>query len=623
MRSLRPGLVLLLVGLLAGPASAYGPGGHREASEQAWEELIRLPGFARLRGDAAARRCFLYGSVAPDVRSVAPHGQALRDLIARIEAVSAVKDVRLDATGLGPLGFDTHDPRLALHAVDRARATGAPELLAFALGTLAHGCQDRDEQTFTMQRLGLEGRAGDPGVEAEHAGHGRDHAPGAELELVCEAMREARQPRRRLIEARDAGRELAEGGFLGLRRTARSLALRERLVAFHYDACRSYAQARAPGAAVIGARGFANAAALLEAAGVLLPAALGKESFGRAARVFKSRYVDLRWWADILYVLADVLSRALTLGTGGVTDLTALALNPCGRIRSAGADQPLLHLVWARARGGREWERALARHGHLAEARRLVQSGLLEPDRHADSTVGRAMLLDLAERGLASRWVDWPTSNPRLAPGVAAQSFLLPPAPPPPPTRPSWLRFRAQDDWRRALAAWHARWDQAFEARAAGFVVADVRWVDAVSGAPVTSLQPGDAGRALRAEVTLQGLSPRASRLLGPGPLALEVRVLEDVVAGPDRLLARTPVNLPADRLDPLRYGRDPVPVVSATFTTPMAAGTRGHHVELLYEGQRVFTTAWDEVAARGATAPHYRDRYGSYDPRGLASLGW
>src|SRR5688500_19731000 len=45
----------------------------------------------------------------------------------------------------------------------------------------------------------------------------------------------------------------------------------------------------------------------------------------------------------------------------------------------------------------------------------------------------------------------------------------------------------------------------------------------------------------------------------------------------------------------------------------PIAAGTAGYHVEVRYDGQRVFTTDLEVLAAAGATQAQYRTHYGSY----------
>ena len=70
-----------------------------------------------------------------------------------------------------------------------------------------------------------------------------------------------------------------------------------------------------------------------------------------------------------------------------------------------------------------------------------------------------------------------------------------------------------------------------------------------------------------------------------------------------------------------MSYGSVAPPVLSLDVTVPLSANTRGYHVELRYDGRRVFTTDWDAVTARGATNPHYAAHYGTYDPSGLHSL--
>ena len=71
-----------------------------------------------------------------------------------------------------------------------------------------------------------------------------------------------------------------------------------------------------------------------------------------------------------------------------------------------------------------------------------------------------------------------------------------------------------------------------------------------------------------------------------------------------------------------MRYGELAPPVLSAEVAVPLGAGTRGYHLELRYEGRRVFTTDWDAIAARGATTPHYAKSYGTYHGAGFHSLG-
>ena len=59
--------------------------------------------------------------------------------------------------------------------------------------------------------------------------------------------------------------------------------------------------------------------------------------------MFKSRYIELKWWANVVYAVAEVLSRALTLGTQGVLDLGGLVLNLCkGRLLE---DKPIMDVL--------------------------------------------------------------------------------------------------------------------------------------------------------------------------------------------------------------------------------------------------------------------------------------
>lgn len=623
-----PNRTLLLCGLLVlSPvtALAFGPAGHVQAAEGTWDEVSALPGNEALRGNEVARRCYLYGSIAPDVRLVPKYQADVASLVQTLEANRAVKRVRLETAEIIPMNpaFNTHDARFSLFVVERARATGSPELLAFALGGLSHGCQDREETVFAMHRYALAGRAGDVGLSAEVSGDGSQHTVAGPLELCNEAMREANQPTARVKSIRTFPTRLADGGFLGFRRAARSRALRARCWSFYHDAARAWQRQHHPQAAMISATGMLNAAGLLDVAGVALPAALGRESYGRAARIFKSRYIDLVWWADIVYWVSEVISRAFTLGTQGVADLATWVLNPCKRADAAlvQRDLALENVLFARLVGGKTWKRVKERYASRAEFQRLLRGGLLDPATYGYPEVAHACTVDVARRGLQSRWVDWPYYDSRSVRGAAAQSFLIPPVPAP-PARPSRWAFWKQRHYRRDLDAWHQRWDHSFEARAAGVLVADIRWIDPASGAAIAELGANDQGRAVRAQLDLRGLDPRAAWRYQGVDLDCELVVVEDSVAGADLPLARARTVVPAAQLDPTRYGELPTPTLNVDFTAPLTAGTRGYHLELRYEGQRVFTTDWEVVAAHGATTPHYVAHYGTYDRRGFASLG-
>lgn len=578
-------LAALLLAAVDRDAAAFGPGGHVEAAEATYDQVATLPGNAALQNNAVARRCYAWGSVFPDVRNVTWFRPQLEALKRRIEDVPGVRRMRLDLTDIEPPGFDTHDLRLGLYVVESARTTGSAELLAFALGCLSHGCQDRDEQTFTMHRLALAGRAGDVGI-GPAAGSNQPWSPAGEIQTACEIMRDAGQPTSRLMWVRDATRSLEVGG---LRAHARSLALSLRLTTFYYTAARDYALGLDPTAKTITARGFVNAVGALEAALVAIPAIYGRERMGEAARTIKSRYVDLRWWADVIYAITDVLARVFTLGRRGVLDLTDLVVGSCKGRALAGA--PLIDVLEGAVHGGASWQRVQARYAGNAEFLRLQASGILSPATHRSVDVARAITLDVSARGAVSRWVDWPLMDVRSFRGAAAASFLVPPG------------------------------AQGFEARAAGFVVGDVRWLDAATGQAITLLGANDAGRRVRVEVTLVGLSPQASALFGSQWLPFDVAIREDAIQGADPVLAITSATVPPEHVDPVRMGDLAPPVMTLDATVPLTAGTRGYHLELRYEGRLVFTTDWDVVAARGATAPHYASAYGTYHTDALRSL--
>jgi hypothetical protein len=582
-------LALTIALVTPGVASAFGPGGHFGAAEDSWDQVTQLPANAALEGDAVARRCFLYGANLPDLAWIHQRLPLFQAIVDRARRVSAVKKVDLDLTDVGPFDIPHHDTRFLLHLVDEARATGSKELLAFALGALSHIAGDHEEETFAMLRTPLEAHAGDLGLAAEATGDPARYTERDECELLVSFLRERAQSSDRLRRLRDLPRELAKGGFLGLHRTARSLALRTRLVAFYYDVARRSALAANPSAQVISARGVLNCAALMEAAWVLEPAVMNRVSFAETARVFKSRYVDLKWWADVLVGLGQVLSRSLTLGTQGVYDVASLVLRPRRFIGPAlaGADDPLQEVLVASVFGGDVWRDVERRYAGLTEFQRIVRGDMLDADRQATTAITRTIFVDLARRGLASRWVDWVDPYGLTMRGVAHQAFLLGPP---------------------GLAA-----PGSHEARAAGFVVADLRWRDAATGAELTEVSATDQGRRVRAEVTLQGLNPAAATLYGGAPQAFEVAIVEDAATGPDRDLARASTSLPAADLDPLRLSDRALPVLSVEAALPLAQGTRGYHVEVRYEGQRVFTTDLEVLAAHGATQVQYRTHYASY----------
>jgi hypothetical protein len=580
-------VALTIASLLTVPgiASAFGPGGHFGAAEDSFDQVANLPGNEALRRDDVARRCYLYGANIPDLAWIHQRVglfNAIRDQASRI---SAVKRVHLDTTDVGPFDIQHHSARFLLRLVERARAQRSKELLAFALGMLSHAAQDHEEETFAMLRLSLEARAGDLGLEAECSGDPTRFHERDECETTVSLMREREQSTGRLRRLRDLPRELADGGFLGLRREARSLALRSRLVAFYYDFARAEALAQNPAATPISARGVMNAAALMEASWVLLPAAVNRTSFAEAARIFKSRYIDLKWWADVLMFLGNTLSRALTLGTQGIYDVVSLVLRPKRIIGNALAngDDPLQHTLVASAFGGDMWRDAERRYGHLTEFRRMVDGGMLDSSKQRTTAISTAIMVDLARRGTASRWVDWTHPIGLTMRGVAHQAFLLGGASP------------------------------AVEARASGLVVADLRWTDPATAAAVDVVGAADRGRTVRAEVSLQGLHPDARTLYQGASLAFEVALVEDMVGGPDLELARTTTTLTVADLDPLGYGERPLPTLAVEAPLPIAAGAAGYHVEVRYEGRTIFTTDLEALAARGATQSQYRTHYGSY----------
>lgn len=600
---------------LPGFAAAFGPGGHFGAAEDSFDEVAALPGNAALRGDDVARRCYLYGSNIPDLAWMHQRLSLFDAVIDQARANGAVKRVHLDTTDVRAFDIPHHEKRFLLHFIERARATGSKELLAFALGALSHAAQDYEEETFAMLRTSLEARTGDLGLEAELTGDVSRFQERDECETVVSLVREHAQSSDRLERLRDLPHELEDGGFLGLRRSARSLALRSRLVAFYYDEAKAYELARNPTLQPISARGVLNSAVLMEASWVLLPAAVNRASFGDAARVFKSRYIDLKWWADIVVFVGDVLSRALTLGTQGVYDVVSLALRPKRIIGNAlaGADDPLQHVLVASMFGGDMWRDAERRYAHTTEFQRLVRGNMLDGAKQQTTEISTAIVVDLARRGVASRWLTWLDPVGLTMRGVAHQAFLLGSPIPAPPSRPPAWQFWRQGGYRRDLAAHQARWDHSFEARAAGFVVADLRWRDAATNADVPQVGAADQGRRVKAEVVLQGLNPRAAWLYQSAPLAFEVVLVEDVANAPDREVARVAATLPVADVDPLQYGDRALPVVTVEAPLPVAAGTLGYHVEVRYDGRTVFTTDVEALAAAGATQAQYRTHYGSY----------
>jgi hypothetical protein len=606
---------LALFVVVPGIASAFGPGGHFGAAEDSFDQVAALPGNQALRGDDTARHCYLYGANIPDLAWIYQRLSLFNTIQDKVGKAPGVKSVNIDTTDVGPFNIPHHDQTFLLHLVDRARATGSKELLAFALGALAHSAEDYEEETFAMLRTTLEARVGDLSLESEASHDPARFTERDECEAVISLVREHTQSSDRLQRLRDLPTELVPGGFLGLQRTARSLALRSRLVAFYYDEARQYALQGNASLQPISARGVMNAAGLMEASWVLLPAAVNRASFGETARVFKSRYVDLKWWADILVFLGDALSRALTLGTQGVYDVAALCLHPRKIIGNglAAADDPLQQVVVASMFGGDLWRAAEQRYGGLSQFQRMVRGNMLDTAKQDTTAISTAITVDLARRGSASLWTHWVSPIGLTMRGVAHQVFSIGQPLPAPPQAPSWYAVWQRAAYNRDLAAYHARWDHSFEARAAGFVVADLRWKDAATGADVAQVGAADQGRRIRAEVVVQGLNPRAAWLYQGAPLPFEAVLLEDVVGGPDRELAHVAVSMPADEIDPLKYGEHPMPVLTLEAPLPITAGTAGYHVEVRYDGHTVFTTDMDAVIAQGASEAQYRTWYGSY----------
>ena len=109
---------------------------------------------------------------------------------------------------------------------------------------------------------------------------------------------------------------------------------------------------------------------ILETATLVYPAVFKRESMGRALRMIKSRFIDLHTWANVTYVVGEILARALTLGTRGLLDLGDLLLFCCApRLLK---NSPFYDVIESTLAGGRRWRRTVRRYRGVPEFRRLV-----------------------------------------------------------------------------------------------------------------------------------------------------------------------------------------------------------------------------------------------------------
>jgi hypothetical protein len=547
------------------------------------------PRYGFLASDAGLRECFVWGSVFPDIRAVPAAAASFDRLKARVEALSFVKQVRLSSQDVKPLGFDTHDRAFCEFLVGEAEASGHRPFLAFALGHLSHVVEDVHSQTAIVPHHMARTGAADLGIRpCESAAGLAAWGPGSEAEGIVEAMLDARLTAADARRVRELGQRLSSQGSV-VRRLSDSLRREAEVKHLYWLAAKKYHDQVLGRSGFISEAGFQNSARLFEATLVFYAYGLGKESLGDAARVFQSRYIDLRWWAAALTTVGNWLVNIFTLGQRSIYDLVAgLALDPADvRSAAAGAD-PSGEVIFAFLHGGDEERRLRARLAGNVEFQRLLASGLLDRAGYASPLeVGAAWVADAARRRGASRFTDparWSVWDRKvlMAGGLGGLAKL------------AGGPFAAEP----------------------AILVSRARFLDPASGAEVRELlYPRDIGKALRLEVEVFAPVADAQAILAGRDI--EARVLLDLsrAQGQDPVHARLARRLSPTELNPVAYGSLPRPVLTLDLQAPADAGQAGLYVEVASARGVFFTSGMRHLAAVTAGRPHYARDYAEYGP--------
>jgi hypothetical protein len=567
-------------------ASAYGIATHAWLAEEAAHHLAAAdPRFGFLVRDPVANACFRFGSFFPDMRSLVAQTSTMESLKAKVEGTVFVDRVRIDTTDVGTAfrGWNTHTCDFVLHLIEQARRTGDPDKLAFAYGNLAHVMQDKHAQVLHIPTHIQRGHTGDLGVEpAEDPAHTLGWYPGAECELVFEAMGDQVRPAATLDFMKHAPWRLDPDPNA-------SYARAEALRAFYYDAVVSYHQGR--GTTPPSRRAILNAAHLMEVSATLYPFITGHEELADVFRVFLDRYVRLSTLGALINGVAHSIVDNLT---NGQTDLFTVVgeFIPIGAFGGQiGGSAPLTEIFFSVAQGATEEARVRQKYANNPEAQRLFQSDLLDHDLYRSTRyeVAHDFVVDGLVRGGASLLTDdvmWPRFERRVWRSAGIRSLL---------------RASQQRD----------------VAEAPELLVWDVRYRDAGTGQEVAELVTSrDAGKALRVEAELFGTSPEA-----PIARLVRVRLRADTGAGAaDPILGEQTRLIPAVDLDPRRYGSRQRPVVTADWTVAAVSGAQGVYVEVdevrvrpdrtSDVADRLFTTQLDALAPLMQGRPHYAQHY-------------